>query len=140
MPHKDVLEQFVDYDVPVEKFDELAAYDGSVIAERTKGELSARCDKEAANFLALNLADDIIKDRRSVQEARQLYGQNIQKAMKGEMTPLTSGFVFEVARRDITNPDQPLAGMGKGEGAGTGGAGETGQEMDGAGPQKHERH
>lgn len=46
MPHKDVLEQFVNRNVPVEKFTELAQYDGSVIVERTKGEISARCDKE----------------------------------------------------------------------------------------------
>ncbi|MEX2153654.1 MAG: hypothetical protein WD825_09970 [Gemmatimonadaceae bacterium] len=51
-PHTDLLEQFIDYRVPVDKYDELAAYDGSVIVERTKGEISARCDKEAMNFLA----------------------------------------------------------------------------------------
>ncbi|MGH8284417.1 MAG: hypothetical protein ACRETT_01460 [Steroidobacteraceae bacterium] len=37
MPHKDVLEQVIDYKVPPDKFDDLARYDGSVIAERTKG-------------------------------------------------------------------------------------------------------
>ena len=42
-PHTDFLEQFIDYRVPVEMFSKLAEYDGSVIAERTKGELSARC-------------------------------------------------------------------------------------------------
>src|SRR5215212_5873154 len=35
MPHKDVWEQFIDYRVPPDKFDDLAAYDGSVIVERT---------------------------------------------------------------------------------------------------------
>jgi len=43
-PHMDMLLQSIDYPVPPDKFDELAAYDGSVIAERTKGELAARCD------------------------------------------------------------------------------------------------
>jgi hypothetical protein len=46
--HPDVLEQAVHYRVPTDKFDELAAYDGSVIVERTKGEISARCGKEGA--------------------------------------------------------------------------------------------
>ncbi len=45
MPHPDLLEQFVDYQVPPDKFDELAQYDGSVIVERTKGEISARCTR-----------------------------------------------------------------------------------------------
>ena len=39
-------------------FDELAAFDGAVIVERTKGEMSARCDREAANVLALNLVSE----------------------------------------------------------------------------------
>ena len=44
VPHKDVLEQVIDYRVSTDKVDDLARYDGSVIVERTKGELSARCD------------------------------------------------------------------------------------------------
>jgi hypothetical protein len=39
--------------LPVELFGEIAKYDGSVIIERTRGEVSARCDMEAANFIAL---------------------------------------------------------------------------------------
>jgi hypothetical protein len=35
-PHHDVLEQYVRYRVPVGKFDELAAFDGSVLVDRTK--------------------------------------------------------------------------------------------------------
>jgi hypothetical protein len=47
-PHTDVVEQFIDYHVPPEKFSELAKFDGSLIVERTAGEVSARCDMEAA--------------------------------------------------------------------------------------------
>jgi hypothetical protein len=35
-PHMDPLLQTINYRVPPDKFDELAHYDGSVIAERTK--------------------------------------------------------------------------------------------------------
>jgi hypothetical protein len=38
--HVGVLEQFIDYRVPSDKYDELAAYDGGVIAECT---LQANC-------------------------------------------------------------------------------------------------
>ncbi|MCA1616906.1 MAG: hypothetical protein LC800_23055, partial [Acidobacteria bacterium] len=65
-PHPDMLKQTISYRVPPDKFDELAEYDGSVIVERTKGEISARCDMEGANFLALNLADEIVRGKRSV--------------------------------------------------------------------------
>lgn len=69
-PHTDLLQQFIDYKTPVDKFDELATYDGSVIVERTKGEISARCDKEEMNFLALNLANDVATGNKTVEEAR----------------------------------------------------------------------
>ncbi len=53
-PHPDFLKQTLSYRVPPDKFDDLAEYDGSVIVERTKGGIAARCDLEGANFLALN--------------------------------------------------------------------------------------
>ena len=108
MPHVDVLEQFIHMDVPPDYFDDLAHYDGSVIVERTKGEISARCDKEAANFLAINLAHDIINDERTVDEARQHYAETIKKLMSGETPEYTTGLSFEPAEQDITNPDESL--------------------------------
>lgn len=108
MPHKDVMEQFINYRVPPEKFDELAQYDGSVIVERTKGEISARCDKEEANFLALNLANDIVKGNKSVEEARQAYADAIKDMMAGNPPEITQGFTFEVSQADAGDPDQAM--------------------------------
>ena len=112
MPHKDVLEQFINYKVPPEKFDELAQYDGSVIAERTKGELSARCDKEEANFLALNLANDIVQGKKSVEEARQAYAEAIKKMMAGNPPEVMQGFMFEVPQADVGDRDEPIIRRG----------------------------
>ena len=39
--------------------------DGSVSVHRTVGEISAKCDFEGANFLALNLANDVITGKYS---------------------------------------------------------------------------
>lgn len=108
MPHPDVLEQTINYDVPVEMFDDLAAYDGSVIAERTKGILSARCDKEEANFLAINLANDIVNGKRTVEEAREFYAETIKAVMNGEKPEYTQGFVFDVPQENINNPDEAV--------------------------------
>jgi hypothetical protein len=69
-PHIDSVESVIDYQVPVIKFTELAEFDGSVVVERTAGEVSARCHDEQANFLALNLMHDIVTGTKSVQEAR----------------------------------------------------------------------
>lgn len=113
MPHKDVLEQFINYEVPADKFDDLANYDGSVIAERTKGEISARCDKEAANILALNLANDIIQDKLSVEEARQKYADNIMQMLKGEMPEYMQKLQFNASRGDAGDPDKTTMDMSK---------------------------
>jgi hypothetical protein len=104
-PRTDMLLQAIDYPVPPEKFDELAEYDGSVIAERTKGELSARCDMEEANFLALNLAHDIVTGIRGVTEARQFYAQVMQE---GQPMEYVQGLRFQVPRTAQGDPDRQI--------------------------------
>jgi hypothetical protein len=113
MPHKDVLEQVVDYEVPPDYFDDLAHYDGSVIVERTKGEISARCDKEEANFLALNLAHDIVTGNKSVEEARQAYGEAIMQMMQGNPPEITQRLTFELASADAGDTDESTIDPGQ---------------------------
>jgi hypothetical protein len=110
-PHTDIVEQFIDLRVPADKFDDLAAYDGSVIVERTKGEISARCDKEEMNFLALNLAKDIVDGKRSVKEARAFYGKTVMAVMKGEKAAYAQGFQFQLPGRATADPDRPTLKM-----------------------------
>jgi hypothetical protein len=107
-PHKDVLEQFVDYHVPPDKADELAAFDGSVIVERTKGELSARCDKEEMNFLALNLSHDVVTGRRTVDEARRAYTEKAMASMmkRSDEERYTEGFQFELPTAGTADLDE----------------------------------
>lgn len=98
LPHKDMLLQVVDFQVPADKFDDIAEFDGSVIAERTRGELGARCDKEAANFLAVNLAHDIATGRRSAEEAKKIYTEQIIAMANGQPAPLTQKLAFQPMR------------------------------------------
>ncbi len=107
MPHPDLLEQFIDYQAPLEMYDELAVYDGSVIVERTKGEISARCDKEEMNFLAINLANDVAIGERTPDEARQFYAETAMAFMEGTSDPYVEGFVFEVPDGGTADPDEP---------------------------------
>lgn len=105
-PHKDTLEQRVAYEVPVDKFDDLARLDGSLIAERTRGTLASRSQSEAMNFLALNLAHDIITNRRSVEEAREMHADIARAYMKGEQHPYTRGLKFMAAETEESrDPD-----------------------------------
>lgn len=94
MSHTDLLEQSVDYRVPPDKADELLAYDGSVIIERTKGTMAARCDVEEMNFLALNLAHDIVTGKRTVEDARRFYTETAMAFKMGQKPPYTERLQF----------------------------------------------
>lgn len=113
MPHKDVLEQFVDHKVPADKHNDLANYDGSVMVDRTKGELSARCDKEGANILALNLAHDIMENKRSVEEAREFYANAIMEMMKGNKLPYMQSLQFKTEKGNAAFADKTVMDMAK---------------------------
>jgi hypothetical protein len=109
--HTDVMQQFIDYRADPGVYDDLAKYDGSVVLERTSGEISARCDKEGANFLALNLADEIATGRRSVEEARKIYGEQIMAMKAGKPAPYTERLRFRVSGA-TNDPDMSLMSMG----------------------------
>lgn len=111
MHHTDVMQQFIDYKAPADKYDELAQYDGSVVVERTTGEISARCDKEEANFLALNLAHEIVTGKRKVKDARRMYGEQIMAMKAGKPAPYTEKFLFQVATGGTGDPDAALVNM-----------------------------
>ncbi|MBA4149050.1 MAG: hypothetical protein H0X66_13110 [Verrucomicrobia bacterium] len=107
-PHQDMLKQTVLLQVPTEKLQDLAEYDGSVIVDRTPGEISARCDKEEMNFLALNLAHDIIQGKRSASESRDFYAKTVMAFMKGDKHPYTQGLQFQPMRAaQAATPDEP---------------------------------
>jgi len=105
-PHADVLEQTIDFRVAPHRADELAKLDGSVMFDRTKGELSARGAGEAANFLAVNLAREIALGKRTVEQARAHYEQVMAEASAGSKSPYMEGLMFAVAERRTEDPDR----------------------------------
>ncbi|MDQ3340814.1 MAG: DUF4142 domain-containing protein [Myxococcota bacterium] len=106
-PHTDLLEQVIDARIPADKLDELGNYDGSVQFNRTAGELSARCDMEEMNFLALNLANDIATGKTSAAKARVSYGKNVVQFMTGDQPPAyTKGLTFEPAKVAAADADK----------------------------------
>lgn len=107
MHHTDVMQQFVDYRADPEHYDRLAQYDGSVVVERTSGEISARCDKEGANFLALNLADEVARGKRSIGGARKKYGEQIMAMKAMKPAPYTEKLMFGMMH-NTGDPDKAL--------------------------------
>jgi hypothetical protein len=94
-PHIDSVESFIDYAVPPDKVSELAEFDGSVIVDRTAGEVAARCHDEQANFLALNLMHDIVSGAKTVARAREYYAKEFADYRRKEPTPYMEGLRFK---------------------------------------------
>jgi len=80
-PHRNILEQAVLYKVPVEKLAELAAFNRSLVPNLARGELASFSDSEELNFLAINVADDIVKGERTAEEGRIYFAQIVRAKM-----------------------------------------------------------
>jgi hypothetical protein len=99
--HQNTLEHTVRYRVPDEKAGELVKFDPSLTVDREAGTLSARSDSEAANILALNLADEIVDGKKSVDEARATMRNELRKRRAGKSSPYCERLMFDVdAPRD----------------------------------------
>lgn len=107
-PHTDSVESVIDYRVPVGKFSELAAFDGSVVVERTAGEVSARCHDEEANCLALNLMHDIVSGEKTAEQARNYYAKEFADARRKKPTPYMEQLRFTSRDRSAPDPDSRL--------------------------------
>lgn len=106
-PHKDVLEQVVEYKVPLNFFNALAVYNGSVVADRTRGELTAHCNSEAANFLSLNFAHDILRGRITAEQAREAHAQAARELASGGTPDYAKKLLIEAPQGDLSDPDTP---------------------------------
>jgi len=114
MEHKDVLMQTVDYRVPLDKVSQLSKFDGSLIVDRTKGELSARNDKEEMNILSLNLADKIIRGEMTVEQARREYSKNAEAFAAGTAGELTNALAFKT-EGNTSDPDSMMQSQTEGQ-------------------------
>ena len=114
-PHTDYITQTIDYHVPVEKFIEIAMFDGSCVPYRTTVEVSATCDNEATNFLSMNLMHDIVQGRRTVEQARQEFAEQTAAWAMDRSAPYTERLHFtpsdpsETADPDKAEMAGPLA-------------------------------
>jgi hypothetical protein len=104
-PHVDSVEAVIDYRVPVELVTSLARFDGSVVVERTAGEISARCHDEEANQLALNLMHDIVSGDRTVEDARGYYAKEFLDYRRKQPTPYMKELRF-TPPANASDPDE----------------------------------
>lgn len=93
--HMDYLEHTISYKVPADKSDEVHAFDASITIHPGSGELSARCDLESNNVLTFNLANDIVKNGKTVEAARKEFGQAVTDRTMGNPPPSTKALQFQ---------------------------------------------
>ncbi|NEU32426.1 hypothetical protein GN156_16895 [bacterium LRH843] len=104
-PHTDVLEQFIDYHVPADRVGLVAQLEGSIVIDRTKGEVSVHCDNEGANTLSLNMMHEIVTGKRTPEEARAFIAKEIVEYVLGRPAPYAENFQFELPKGEQRDPD-----------------------------------
>lgn len=107
-PHLDSVESVIDYRFPDDKARDVFLFDGSVVINRTEGEVSARCHDEQANFLALNLMHDIATNTKNIQQAREYYALEFLNARRKQPTPYMEKLHFMPAQGAAADPDTRL--------------------------------
>jgi hypothetical protein len=74
--------------------------------------IAARCDREEANVLALNLANERATGKQSVSDARKFYAESVAMMMKqGKPNEYMTGLRF-TAKGDHGDGDKPFAAVG----------------------------
>jgi len=107
MPHTDEMQQWIEFKVPAEKFNKIAMFDGSIVCNRTNGDISARCDKEGANVLAINLANDVVIGNKDYKTARDFYATTVKKFVKGGTLEYMQKLQFDVSNANTADADSP---------------------------------
>jgi len=94
IPHTDGVEQFINHESPMEKACELAAFNGSLLTYCTRGEISSCCRDESFNFLMINLAHEIIQDKKTFERARSDFAESVLKQGRQEPVPYMEKLQF----------------------------------------------
>lgn len=106
--HQNALEHVVNYKAQAEKIDDVWRYNGSIVLDRTKGEMSSFAENEAMNILALNLAHDVLSSRMSSDAARVTYGKETIDFLNGKKTANTSVLKFG-SQFETSDPGETVA-------------------------------
>jgi hypothetical protein len=101
---RDYLKQVIGYRVPLAKLEPIMRFDPRVEADSSTNELAARSPSEAISFLLLNLADDIVTEKRTPANARDFYDRTLRLAAAGKSSPYLTGFMFDPPNEKAVTP------------------------------------
>jgi hypothetical protein len=100
LPDKDYLQQTIRLEVPAGKAEDLKLFAKGIEVTSADGELSACSDSEKSNYLALNLAEEIIRGERSTHDAKRIFDRAERLAAAGKSSPYAEGLL----RVPVFNP------------------------------------
>jgi hypothetical protein len=89
------LEQVVSHPVPEEKARELEQIKGEVWSGIGKDEITARSDKEEINFLAVNLAHEVLVGEKTIAQAKKAYAREKSLVGAGKTSKYREGLLFD---------------------------------------------
>lgn len=93
------LQESVSYEVPLSRWRALNAFDRGVAYEPVRRELVSRSDREEANILALNLADEVVQGKRAPSDAAAFYDRTLELSYSGKSSPYMSKLMFSPLSR-----------------------------------------
>lgn len=88
------IQQSVHYPVTLPKLAEVRNIGGRIEYDSSSQQLSSTADTEGLNFLALNLADEVLSGKRTAGQARELYRRTSELTAAGKSSPYTSTLLF----------------------------------------------
>jgi hypothetical protein len=93
---QDVVSQTVKYALNRGQSLDLLRFDDHLTFDPRTGELSSSADREAHNYLRLNLADDVAHGRLRPDQARDSYASLVNYERSGKTSPYLLGLRFAV--------------------------------------------
>lgn len=88
------LEQSVGYRVLPEQRSELERFDKTIGVDEQAGLLTVLSNAESDNFLAMNLADEVVRGKRSAKEASDFRRQILRLQDSGKSSPYLEKLLF----------------------------------------------
>ncbi len=82
--------------------------EGSIVIDRTKGEVSVHCDNEGANTLSLNMMHEIVTGKRTPEEARAFIAKEIVEYLMNRPAPYAENFQFELPVGEQWDTDKTI--------------------------------
>ncbi len=93
--HPGGLRRTLAYRVPLRAWRALGAFGHGVEYDAVNGLLSARTDSEETNYLALNLADEVVRERLSASEASAFYDLTLNLLISGKTSSYATRLRFK---------------------------------------------